>query len=55
MNPGLLPDEEGYDGYPVPLSKWEARTLQNALTRQVDYPELDPELQALFDKLERVL
>lgn len=60
INPGLLPDEEGYvpesqrEGYPVSLSKWEARTLQNALIRHVDYPELEPELQALYDKLERV-
>lgn len=42
-------------GYPVRLTKAEARLLMKLLTMQVDYPELEPEHQALFDKLEAVL
>lgn len=41
-----------YPGYPVLLSKAEARKLLKVLTMHVDYPDLEPEDQALYDKLE---
>lgn len=43
------------EGYPVRVTKYEARLLMKLLTMQVDYPELEPEHKALFDKLEAVL
>jgi len=49
------PPEEPYVGYPVKLTKVEARRLQKALTMHVDYPDLEPEYQELYDKLEAVL
>jgi hypothetical protein len=42
-------------GYAVRLTKAEARLLQKLLTMQLDYPELEPEHQALYEKLEAVL
>ena len=42
-------------GYPVYLTKREARRLIRALTLHVDYPDLEPEMQELYDKLEAVL
>jgi hypothetical protein len=42
-------------GYPIRLTKAEARLLQKLLTMQVDFPELEPEHQKLFEKLEAVL
>lgn len=41
--------------YPVRLTKYEARTLMKLLTMHVDYPDLEPEHQALYDKLEAAL
>ena len=51
---GLLPPLPDLS-YPVRLTKADARLLQKLLTMHVDYPELEPEHQALYDKLERAL
>ena len=47
--------EDLRSGYPVRLTKEEARLLMKLMTMQVDYPELEPEHQELYEKLERVL
>lgn len=43
------------EGYPVRMTKYEARLLMKLLTMQLDYPDLEPEHKTLFDKLEAVL